>query len=107
MYIIFHSHPNSKTWVQCKALAAVIFGNPDNITPIPVTATDRFQQLNDRSVDVLLSLVTHTVEREIREVRGTYLTYFLWALFIHLNVQYFLLAEIYRSWLYVFKCIFL
>jgi len=52
----------------CRAIAAVLFGNPENFEPIPVTSTSRFQQLAyDRSVDLLIFSDTHTVEREVRE----------------------------------------
>jgi len=35
-----------------------------------VTPSTRFVQLNDRAVDLLLFGDTHTIEREVNEVRG-------------------------------------
>jgi len=51
----------------CRAVAAVLLGNPDKIKPVPLTWANRFHQLLDRSVDLLLLGDTHTIEREVRE----------------------------------------
>ena len=44
-----------------------------------MTIGNRFRQLNDRTVDLLLHGDTHTIEREVREVRKLFLAsnYFL------------------------------
>ena len=64
---------------QCRADASVIFGKPDSFVGVPVMIGNRFRQLNDRTVDLLLSGDTHTIEREVREVRKLFLAlnYFL------------------------------
>jgi len=56
--------------VQCRALAAAVFGSStDTLSLIDVTPSDRFEALNNDTVDVLASSVTHTMQRHIREVR--------------------------------------
>ncbi|KAL7553938.1 hypothetical protein ACHAWF_018683 [Thalassiosira exigua] len=52
---------------MCRAVAAVVFGDPDKVVLIPVTSATRFIQLNDGEVDLLVKGDTHTVEREVRE----------------------------------------
>jgi len=51
----------------CRAIAAVLFGSPKKFEAVQVNSANRFQQLHGRSVDLLLSRDTHTVEREVRE----------------------------------------
>ena len=55
--------------MQCRSIAAVLLGNPDDFTAVAVTGSTRFQELNDRNIDVLIWGDTHTLEREVREVR--------------------------------------
>lgn len=57
--------------VQCRAVAAALFGTSegDVLTIVPVQATDRFAMLNEGQVDVLAASVTHTMERDVFEVR--------------------------------------
>ena len=57
-------------FLQCRAVAAVLLGNPDNFVRVPVPTGPRFQQLNDRIVDLLIRGDTHTIEREVKEVRN-------------------------------------
>ena len=57
---------------QCKALAAAIFQTTNvtnRYTAIPVTTLDRFTTLQDGNVDVLVGFTTHTMERQVLEVR--------------------------------------
>lgn len=54
--------------MQCRSIAAVLLGNPDDFTAVAVTGSTRFQQLHGMDIDVLLFGDTHTVEREVREV---------------------------------------
>eukprot|EP00580_Thalassiosira_gravida_P000742 CAMPEP_0201599198 /NCGR_PEP_ID=MMETSP0492-20130828/752_1 /ASSEMBLY_ACC=CAM_ASM_000837 /TAXON_ID=420259 /ORGANISM="Thalassiosira gravida, Strain GMp14c1" /LENGTH=875 /DNA_ID=CAMNT_0048061747 /DNA_START=60 /DNA_END=2687 /DNA_ORIENTATION=- len=51
----------------CRAVAAVIFGDPARFVGVSVTPSTRFVQLNDRAVDLLLFGDTHTIEREVNE----------------------------------------
>jgi len=51
----------------CRAVAAVLFGDPDKNEGVSVRTDNRFQQLHNRDVDVLLGRATHTIEREVRE----------------------------------------
>jgi len=51
----------------CRAVAAVLFGDPDKYVGVPLTGANRFQQLHERFVDILLLGDTHTVEREVSE----------------------------------------
>lgn len=51
----------------CRAVAAVLFGNPEKIKPVPASIENRFQLLNDRNVDLLLTGDTHTLKREVVE----------------------------------------
>jgi hypothetical protein len=56
----------------CRAVAAGIFG-PDNIDDrvefVPISAFERWSALQDRTYDVLARTTTHTMEREVLEVR--------------------------------------
>jgi hypothetical protein len=56
----------------CRAVAAGIFG-PDNLDDrvefVPVSAFERWSFLQDRKYDVLARTTTHTMEREVLEVR--------------------------------------
>jgi hypothetical protein len=56
----------------CRAVAAGIFG-PDNIDDrvefVPISTIDRWSSLHDKKYDVLAQVSTHTMEREVMEVR--------------------------------------
>jgi hypothetical protein len=56
----------------CRAVAAGIFG-PDNLDDrvefVPVSAFERWGSLQDKKYDVLARTTTHTMEREVLEVR--------------------------------------
>lgn len=50
-------------------MAAAIFGTSEGtLTVTPVDATNRFQLLNDGTVDLLAASVSHTMERDLYEV---------------------------------------
>lgn len=49
-------------------MASVVLGDPTKISSIHVTAKDRFIQLRDRHIDVLIWGDGLTVEREVFEV---------------------------------------
>lgn len=53
---------------QCRGLAAVLFGNPNSTKSIPLAPTARFQQLQGRTVDLLIGGETHNVAREVSEL---------------------------------------
>jgi hypothetical protein len=57
---------------KCKALAAAIFG-PTNITDryqlFEVTPKNRFADLYNKDFDVLVGWTSHTMERQVYEVR--------------------------------------
>ncbi|KAL7533778.1 hypothetical protein ACHAWF_004621, partial [Thalassiosira exigua] len=60
----------------CRAVAAVVLGDPKAYKPVPVTAINRFERLHDRSIDLLQYGDTHTIEREISEMTtGTGFTF--------------------------------
>ena len=50
----------------CRALAAAIFDDPKKVNFVPLDATERFQELRDRKVDVLARNSTWTMSREIQ-----------------------------------------
>lgn len=52
----------------CRAVAAVVLGDPTKFEIVEATYFTRFDILNDREVDLLMAGVAHTVEREVREV---------------------------------------
>jgi len=56
---------------QCAAIASVVIGDTDSFSDtvevVETSGTDRFPKLQDRSADVLMSRVSHTLEREIKE----------------------------------------
>ena len=47
----------------------MIFGSPESIETVATTIGSRFRKLNDREVDVLVRMDTHTIAREVQEVR--------------------------------------
>ena len=51
----------------CRAISAVLFNDPEKIEKLGVTGANRFEMLQGRSVDLLLSRTTHTLEREVLE----------------------------------------
>ena len=57
---------------QCRSVAAVVLGDPKKIELVPTNVANRFQMLHDRSIDLQCDSVTHTIEREVREVRGLF-----------------------------------
>src|SRR5271166_3862532 len=48
----------------CKALAAAIFNDPSKVQYVPLSATDRFDALKDKKIDVLSRNSTWTMGRE-------------------------------------------
>ena len=48
----------------CRAIAAAIFDDPKKVSFVPLDATERFQELRDRKVDVLARNSTWTMSRE-------------------------------------------
>ena len=50
----------------CRAIASVIFDDPKKVSFVPLDATERFQELADRKVDVLARNSTWTMSREIQ-----------------------------------------
>ncbi|MBX9614735.1 MAG: amino acid ABC transporter substrate-binding protein [Caulobacteraceae bacterium] len=48
----------------CRGLAAAIFGNPDAVRFVPLTASDRFEALVDGRIDVLWRNTSWTMERD-------------------------------------------
>ena len=54
---------------QCRSVAAVLVGNPDSFEGVPLTFANRWQHLLDQTVDLVVLGDTHTVGREVREVR--------------------------------------
>jgi Bacterial extracellular solute-binding proteins, family 3 len=56
----------------CRAVAAGIFGTDnldDRVEFVPVSAFERWSSLQERKYDVLARTTTHTMEREVLEVR--------------------------------------
>jgi len=55
---------------QCRAVAAAVFGTSAfTLTIVPVDTTERFEALSDGTVDLLAASVSHTMERDLYEVR--------------------------------------
>jgi general L-amino acid transport system substrate-binding protein len=50
----------------CRAIASAIFDDPKKVSFVPLDATERFQELADRKVDVLARNSTWTMSREIQ-----------------------------------------
>jgi general L-amino acid transport system substrate-binding protein len=50
----------------CRAIASAIFDDPKKVAFVPLDATERFQELSDRKVDVLARNSTWTMSREIQ-----------------------------------------
>jgi general L-amino acid transport system substrate-binding protein len=48
----------------CRAVAAAIFHDPDKVTFVPLSASDRFKALQDGKVDILSRNTTWTMQRE-------------------------------------------
>jgi len=48
----------------CRAVAAAIFGDPEKVTFIPLTAASRFTALQSGEIDILLNTTTWTLGRE-------------------------------------------
>lgn len=63
---------------QCRALAAIIFGDITKINLVTVGADDRYERLLNHEVDVLYAGDTNTLEKSIREVRdAVYILHFM------------------------------
>jgi general L-amino acid transport system substrate-binding protein len=50
----------------CRAIASAIFDDPKKVSFVPLDATERFQELADRKIDVLARNSTWTMSREIQ-----------------------------------------
>src|SRR5262249_17630929 len=48
----------------CRAIAAAIFDDPNKISLVPLDASERFNELKNRKVDVLFRNSTWTLSRE-------------------------------------------
>jgi hypothetical protein len=59
-----------RTYFQCKAISAVALNNPEGFVLVNITTDNRYKMLRDRQVDVLVGGETHTIEREVMEVRS-------------------------------------
>lgn len=53
----------------CRSVAAVLLGNPESFEEVEVTGNNRWQMLHQRKIDILAYGDTHTIEREVKEVR--------------------------------------
>lgn len=51
----------------CRAIAAVVVGNPDSYIGVQVSFANRWQHLLERKIDVLIRYDTYTIEREVKE----------------------------------------
>ena len=47
----------------CRAVSAAVFGNPDNVKYVPLTAKERFTALQSGEIDVLSRNTTWTLSR--------------------------------------------
>ena len=61
--------------LQCRAVAAGIFGieryladDQELVEFVALEAAERFEKLDDGTVDVLLAITTHTMDRAVFEV---------------------------------------
>ena len=70
---------------KCRAIAAVVVGNPDSYIGVQVSFANRWQHLLERKIDVLIRYDTYTIEREIKEVRITPLYLVLFLSYPHLR----------------------
>lgn len=50
-------------------MAAAIFGEDGHVEYVPVSAFDRFRKLKEGDYDMLSRTTTHTMERQVLEVR--------------------------------------
>ena len=48
----------------CRAVSAAVFGNPDNVKYVPLTAKERFTALQSGEIDVLSRNTTWTLSRD-------------------------------------------
>jgi general L-amino acid transport system substrate-binding protein len=53
--------------LQCRAIAVAVFGNPDNIELVTIVPKDAFIKLINWEIDVLASMTTNTMERQVFE----------------------------------------
>ena len=49
----------------CRAVSAAIFGNPDKVKYVPLTAKERFTALQSGEIDVLSRNTTWTLSRDL------------------------------------------
>lgn len=56
------------THLQCQSVAGVVLGDQKKIEYVQVTKENRFAQLNDRKIDLLVNFDSHTLKREVSEV---------------------------------------
>ena len=68
-------------FLKCRAVAAVVLGDPTKFEIFEATYSTRFDKLNNREVDLLMAGVSHTIEREVREVSKKQLICFLLIVF--------------------------
>jgi general L-amino acid transport system substrate-binding protein len=65
--ISFAVRSNILIFTQCRAIAAAVIGNSSQIEIVYVTGSERFENLSNRSVDVLVRAETHTMDRDVFE----------------------------------------
>jgi ABC-type amino acid transport substrate-binding protein len=63
-------HVASKS-IQCRAVAAAVFGDADRVEPVVTNTADKFPFLFNGTIDLLSRTTTHTTEREVFEVSRT------------------------------------
>jgi len=55
--------------VQCRAVAAAAFGDADRTELVITTTAEKFPLLLDGTIDLQARTTTHTMERDVFEVR--------------------------------------
>jgi len=63
-----------KILIQCRAVAAAVFGDGSRAEPVVVSGEEWFGSLANRSVDLLPSLSSHTMDRDVYNVSDDILT---------------------------------
>mmetsp|Transcript_29328 Transcript_29328/g.61828 ORF Transcript_29328/g.61828 Transcript_29328/m.61828 type:complete len:804 (+) Transcript_29328:229-2640(+) len=74
---------------MCRALASVIFGDPERVKLILVTSENDFVQLQNRIVDALVSGDMHTIRREVNEMKTQSGFYFSFPPYFFTGIVYF------------------
>ena len=66
----FSAQDSHKEWVGfdvdfCRAVSAAVFGRPDKVTFVPLSATNRFDALKSKRIDILARNTTWTLGRDV------------------------------------------